>query len=300
METMRDIKRRISSIKNTQKITRAMKMVAAAKLRKSQDKAEAARPFFSKTRESLIGVARYTNEPTEHPLLKKRDGKRNLFIVINADRGLCGSYNIRVIDKARELFKDGAEISLMAVGRNARDYFNKRGYNVISEYIDLEDYPDYYFARMIGKEIISFFTGDMVDRVSLIYTHFHSAISQEVNELKLLPLEPPEEDNSYGSNTAEWRQREKSKQKKQVDYLYEPSPDEVFDAILPQYITNILYSALLEAKASEFGARMTAMDAATDNAGELIEKLTLSYNRARQAAITKEITEIVGGAEALK
>src|SRR5690554_907699 len=198
METMRDIKRRINSIKNTQKITRAMKMVAAAKLRKSQEKAEAARPFFKKTRQSLIGVARYTSDPTEHPLLKKRDGNRHLFIIINADRGLCGSYNIRVIDKARELFKNDTEISLLTVGRNARDYFNKRGYNVISEYVDLEDYPDYYFARMVGKEIISFFTGNMIDRVSLIYTHFHSVISQEVNKLKLLPLEPPEEDNAYG------------------------------------------------------------------------------------------------------
>jgi len=300
METMRDIKRRINSVKNTQKITKAMKMVAAAKLRKSQDKAEAARPFFTKTRETLIGVARYTNEPTEHPLFQKKEGNRHLYIVINADRGLCGSYNIRVIDKVRELITSDEEVFLLTIGRNARDYFNKRGYNIISEYINIDDYPDYSFARKIAEEVISFFTGDIIDRVTLVYTHFHSAISQEVKTIELLPLLPPAGDDNQGPGMNEWGTGRKGNSKNQVDYLYEPSPDEVFDILLPQYINNILFSALLEAKASEFGARMTAMDAATDNAGELIDKLTLSYNRARQAAITKEISEIVGGAEALK
>ncbi len=300
METMRDIKRRINSIKNTQKITKAMKMVAAAKLRKSQQKAESARPFFTKTREILVGVAQYTNEATEHPLLRKREGNRHLFIVINADRGLCGSYNVRVIDKARELVIGNKDVSFLTIGRNARDYFNKRGYNIISEYINIEDYPDYRFARMVAEEVISFFIGDIIDRVTLIYTHFNSAISQEVKTIDLLPLLPPMGKDGINSNNVKWGETQEGNKKKQVDYLYEPSPDEVFDILLPQYINNILYSALLEAKASEFGARMTAMDAATDNAGELIEKLTLSYNRARQAAITKELSEIVGGAEALK
>ncbi|MEJ6951272.1 ATP synthase F1 subunit gamma [Natronospora cellulosivora (SeqCode)] len=285
METMRDIKRRINSIKNTQKITKAMKMVAAAKLRRSQEKAEAARPFFAKTREILEGVGKYTNEPVEHPLLLDREGNKHLYIIINADRGLCGSYNAKVIDKAKKSFRQDEEISLLTIGRNARDYFKRRGYNIISEYVNIEDYPDYWFSHRIAEEVISLFTEGIIDKVSMVYTHFNSAISQVAEVVNLLPLTPPEEKENH---------------KEQVDYLYEPSAEEVFDILLPKYVNNILYSALLESKASEFGARMTAMDAATDNAGELIDKLTLTYNRVRQAAITKEITEIVGGAEALK
>lgn len=285
METMRDIKRRINSIKNTQKITKAMKMVAAAKLRKAQDKAEDARPFFTKTREILMDVAKYTREPVDHPLLEEKDGNRHLFILITADRGLCGAYNAKVIDKVIESLSPDEENSLIAIGRKGRDYFAKRGYNIVSEYINIDDYPDYRFASRIGEEIISLFKDDIVDRVNLVYTYFNSAISQEVKSIPLLPLTTPEEGEE---------------DKKQVGYLYEPSPEAVMDILLPRYVNNILYSALLEAKASEFGARMTAMDAATDNAGEIIDKLILSYNRARQAAITKEISEIVGGAEALK
>ncbi|MFW6034631.1 MAG: ATP synthase F1 subunit gamma [Halothermotrichaceae bacterium] len=284
METMRDIKRRIGSVQNTQKITRAMKMVAAAKLRKAQEKAENARPFFQKTKNILSGVVAFTKDPTEHPLLLPHQGNKHLYVVINADRGLCGAYNARVIDQARQSFNSDEEISLLTIGRNARDYFKKRDYNIISEYTNIDDYPDYRFAYQIAEEIISLFTEKIVDNVTLIYTHFNSAISQVVREIKLLPIEPPEE----------------TEEQQNTEYLYEPSADQVFDILLPKYINNILYSALLEAKASEFGARMTAMDAATDNAGELIDELTLSYNRVRQAAITKEITEIVGGAEALK
>lgn len=285
METMRDIKRRINSIKNTQKITKAMKMVAAAKLRRAQEKAESARPFFTKTRQILEDVGKYTNDPVEHPLLMDRDGNKHLYIVINADRGLCGSYNAKIIDRAQKSFQENEEISLLTIGRNSRDHFKRRGYNIISEYTNIEDYPGYWFSHRIAEEVISLFTEEIVDKVSLVYTHFNSAISQVAEEIKLLPLTPPQGEE---------------KAKERVEYLYEPSAEEVFDILLPKYINNILYSAILESKASEFGARMTAMDAATDNAGELIDKLTLTYNRARQAAITKEITEIVGGAEALK
>ncbi|MFP4016531.1 MAG: ATP synthase F1 subunit gamma, partial [Halanaerobiales bacterium] len=285
--SMRDIKRRINSVKNTQKITKAMKMVAAAKLRKAQDKAEDARPFFQKTREIINDVTLYTDE-TQHPLMSEKDGNRHLYIVINSDRGLCGSYNSKVIEKANESFESDEEVSLIVLGRNARDFFKKRNYNIVSEYIGIEDYPSYWFARKISEEVISLFKEDIVDEVSLVYTHFNSAISQLVKVISLLPLtkiKEPETNNDNGH---------------QVDYIYEPSADQVFDILLPKYINNILYSTLLEAKASEFGARMTAMDSATDNAGELIDELTLLYNRARQAAITKELSEIVGGAEALK
>ncbi|ACL70530.1 ATP synthase F1 subunit gamma [Halothermothrix orenii] len=287
METMRDIKRRINSIKNTQKITKAMKMVAAAKLKKAQLKAENARPFFEKTRSILIDVARRTRQKDIHPLLREKENNRSLFVMITADRGLCGAYNARVIDRVKKLTEKEDEVNFLAVGRKGRDFFGKRGYNIISEYINIDDYPDYSLAGKIGEEIISLFLDDVVDRVVLVYTYFNSAISQEVRDLTLLPLTPPDDKNQEEG-------------KINTEYLYEPSPEAVMDILLPSYIKNILYSALIEAKASEFGARMTAMDAATDNAGELIDKLTLSYNRARQAAITKEITEIVGGAEALK
>ncbi len=285
METMRDIKRRINSIKNTQKITRAMKMVAAAKLRKAQKKAENARPFFNKTREILVDVFRYTRDGREHPLLMEREGKNHLYLIITADRGLCGAYNSKVIDKAEESFQDEETVSLLTIGRQARDYFKRRDYEILSEYINIDDYPDFTFTRKVGKEVISLFTEGLVDRVSVIYTHFNSAISHTCKVIPILPVRAPEEEEDN---------------KKPVDYIYEPSPEAVLDILLPKYVDNILYSTFLESKASEFGSRMTAMDSATDNASDLIEELTLYYNRARQAAITKEITEIVGGAEALK
>lgn len=288
MESMRDIKRRINSIKNTQKITNAMKMVAAAKLRRAQEKAEKARPFFNKTREIMSDVALYTNEFTEHPLFRENEGNRHLYIVINSDRGLCGAYNTRVIETAENDFANGDEISLIAIGRNARDYFKKRKYNIVSEYINIDDYPDFWFTKKIADEVISLFEEEIVDRVSLVYTHFNSVISQVAKVIPLLPLSKLKDFQDL------------FEKKKHSAYIYEPSPDEVFDILLPKYISNILYSTVLEAKASEFGAQMTAMDSATDNAEELIGKLTLLYNRARQAAITTEITEIVGGAEALK
>lgn len=288
MESMRDIRRRINGIKNTQKITKAMEMVAAAKLRRAQEKAENARPFFSKTREIMNDVYLYTNEFTEHPLFREKDGNKHLYIVINSDRGLSGSYNAKVIEKAQESFSDNDELSLIVIGRNARDYFKKRDYNIISEYINIDDYPGFEFSKKVADEIISLFEEDIVDKISLVYTHFNSVISQTAKSISLLPLTKVKDLTEISEKSG------------QANYIYEPSPDEVFDILLPKYISYILYSAILEAKASEFGATMTAMDAATDNAEELIEDLTLLYNRARQAAITTEITEIVGGAEALK
>ncbi len=285
METMRDIKRRINSIKNTQKITKAMKMVAAAKLKKSEQKAEAARPFFKKTKNILADVVRYTKDASEHPLFAELDGNKYLYIILSADRGLCGPYNAKVINKLEKSISKDADIYLMTIGRKARDYFKRREYNIISEYLQLADYPDFSLARKIASEVISFYEEGIINKVTLIYTHYDSPLNQTVKAFSLLPVDMSEVEK---------------KEENRVDYLYEPGPAEVLDLLLPKYVHNILYSALLESKASEFGSRMTAMDAATDNAGEIIDNLTLSYNRARQAAITKEITEIIGGAEALK
>ena len=278
-------------------------MVAAAKLKNAQDRAEDARPFFNKTVEVLRGVFTRTQE-TRHPLLAEREGGRHLVIVITGDRGLCGAYNHKVIDIAEEILEEEEEVSLMVLGRKARDYFRRRETDIMAEYIQLDDYPGYGFANNLADEIIHHFRAEDVNKVSMIYTHFNSAISQTVKTMQLLPVEKfseaeeksESEEEKMDSETA----GEEIKSKKYVDYIFEPSPAEVFDNILPQYLINVIYSALLESKASEFGARMTAMDSATENANEMIDKLTLKYNRARQAEITKEITEIVGGAEALK
>ncbi len=287
METMRDIKRRINSVQNTQKITRAMKMVAAAKLRNAQERAENARPFFNKTVEVLSDIFHLSREAREHSLLTERDGEQHLLIMVTGDRGLCGAYNNKIIDQTEQLLKSEQESSLFVLGRKGRDYFQRRNYDIVSEYIQLADYPDYTFVDQIAEEILTLFKDHTFAKVSLIYTHFKSAISQEVNVMQLLPLKPQKD-------------LDLAEEENPVDYIYEPSPVEVLDHLLPQYLKNVIYSALLESKASEFGSRMTAMDSATENANEIIDDLSLKYNRARQASITTEITEIVGGAEALK
>lgn len=302
MQNMRDIQRRIGSVKNTKKITRAMKMVAAAKLQNAQDRAEDARPFFNKTIDVLKGVFTRTKE-LSHPLLAEREAGRHLVIVITGDRGLCGAYNHNVIGIAEDIIEAEEEVSLMVLGRKARDYFSRRDVDIMAEYVQLDDYPGYGFSNNLADEIIHHFKAEDVNKVSMIYTHFNSAISQSVKKMQLLPVEnfadqPADKPVESEAETAEIELESESEA--YVDYIFEPSPVEVFNNILPQYLINVIYSALLESKASEFGARMTAMDSATDNANEMIDKLTLKYNRARQAEITKEITEIVGGAEALK
>ena len=303
MQNMRDIQRRIGSVKNTQKITRAMKMVASAKLKNAQDRAEDARPFFNKTVEVLRGVFTRTKEAA-HPLLAEREGGRHLVIVITGDRGLCGAYNHKVIDAAEKIWEKEEEVSLMVLGRKARDYFRRHGADIMAEYVQLDDYPGYGFANNLADEIIHHFEAEDVNKVSIVYTHFNSAISQSVKTMQLLPVEKFAKEAEKADLDKEKMDAETAgeevEEEKYVDYIFEPSPAEVFDNILPQYLVNVIYSALLESKASEFGARMTAMDSATENANEMIDDLTLKFNRARQAEITKEITEIVGGAEALK
>jgi F-type H+-transporting ATPase subunit gamma len=284
LKMIRDIKRRIDSAQDTRKITRAMKMVAAAKLRKYQKKVEDARPFFNKTREILSNLARNTRESREHPLLTVRKGGKNLYIIITSDHGLCGPYNARIIELAEKRLSQEKEARLIVIGRKGRNYFNLRGYEILSEYLKIDDYPDAEFISKVSQEVITLFTEKLVDRVSIIYTHFTSPINQTCRALPLLPVHIMQE----------------TEEGNRVEYIYEPSPEEVLDLLLPKYVNSLLFSTLLESRVSEFGSRMTAMDAATDNAGELINQLTLLYNRARQAAITGEITEIVGGAGAFK
>ncbi|MDT3698330.1 MAG: ATP synthase F1 subunit gamma [Thermincola sp.] len=280
MASARDLRRRIKSIKSTQQITKAMKMVAAAKLRRAQERVIAARPFAGKIKEVLARLTS-TNSGVSHPMLEVRDPKNICYVLISADRGLCGGYNANVLRMTARLLHEKPG-SLVAIGRKGRDFFRRRGFDIKSEFVGLgEDIP-FSSAREIGQILVDYYVNGTFDEIHLIFTEFRSAMTQIPTSIKLLPVEPPTEDSGKGA-----------------DYIYEPAPEELLSELLPKYIETTIYRALLESKASEQGARMTAMGSATDNATEMIDKLTLSLNRARQAAITKEISEIVGGANAL-
>ncbi|KNZ68411.1 ATP synthase F1 subunit gamma [Thermincola ferriacetica] len=282
MASARDIRRRIKSVKSTQQITKAMKMVAAAKLRRAQERVIAARPFAGKIQEVLARLAA-ANSGVSHPLLEVREPKSIGYVLITADRGLCGGYNANIIRMAHRDLNNMQGASLITIGRKGRDYFRRRGFDIKSEFIGLgEDIP-FATAKDIAQTLMDYYVKGVVDEVYLTFTEFVSAITQKPKTIKLLPVETPKEKEGTS----------------QVDYIYEPAPDVLLGELLPKYVETTVYRALLEAKASEHGARMTAMGSATDNATEMIDKLTLSLNRARQAAITKEISEIVGGANAL-
>jgi F-type H+-transporting ATPase subunit gamma len=288
MPSLRDIKRKITSVKKTQQITKAMKMVAAAKLRRSQDRVISARPMSRKMLSVIASLAARV-ERAQHPLLAKREPKQVKLIVLTSDRGLCGAYNTNIIRRAveavREFKAQGKDVRINVIGRKGRDFFRKRpSYSVGQSWTDL-GMIEYEKAAEIGKNIVERFSAAETDEVYLLYNEFKSVIQQKVLLEKLLPVEPPAEADPFTAA---------------VDYLYEPSAEAILSSILPRHIEIQVFRALLESQASEMGARMTAMDSATRNAKEMIEKLTLKFNKTRQAAITKEISEIVGGAEALK
>jgi F-type H+-transporting ATPase subunit gamma len=288
MASLRDIRRKIVSIKKTQQITKAMKMVAAAKLRRAQERVIAARPYSRKMLTVIASLASRV-ERMQHPLLAKRESKKVKLLVLTSDRGLCGAYNTNILRKAveavREFQAQGKEVRVNIVGRKGRDFFRKRSsYNVGQTWSDL-GMIDYEKAANVGKNIVERFSAGETDEVYLLYNEFKSVMQQNVTLEKLLPVEPPAEADPFTAA---------------VDYLYEPSAVAILTSILPKHIEVQVYRALLESQASEMGARMTAMDSATRNAKDLIGRLTLKFNKTRQAAITKEISEIVGGAEALK
>ena len=288
MPSLRDIKRKITSVKKTQQITKAMKMVAAAKLRRSQERVIAARPYSRKMLSVIASLAGRV-ERAQHPLLAKREPKKVKLVVLTSDRGLCGAYNTNILRKAveavREFQAQGREVRVNVVGRKGRDFFRKRSsYNLGQTWMDL-GMIDYDKAAVVGRNIVEKFTAGETDEVYLLYNEFKSVIQQKVTLEKLLPVEPPTEADPFMAA---------------VDYLYEPSAEAILTSILPKHIEVQVFRSLLESQASEMGARMTAMDSATRNAKDMIERLTLKFNKQRQAAITKEISEIVGGAEALK
>ena len=285
MATLREIRRRITTVKSTQQITKAMKMVSAAKLRKAQDNIVRARPYAYKIGEVLSSIAARVDRQ-KHPLLAERETKKIAYIIVTADKGLCGSFNHSIIKKGEQVFREiPKKISseLITIGRKGRDHFKKREYPILDEYINFFNDLDFVHAREIGAKIISLYSKKDLDKVVLIYNEFKSAIQQDIVVEDLLPVKPPEVVPETGV----------------FDYIYEPDPDAVLTTIIPLHVNIQIWRVLLESYASEQGARMTAMENATDNADDLIDTLTLVYNRTRQATITKEISEIVGGAEAL-
>lgn len=285
---VREYKRRIRSVKNTQQITKAMEMVAAAKLRRAQENAEAARPYTETLQDTLSRLAGVAYDIT-HPLLEKREEVRKVgYVIITSDKGLCGAYNTNIIRAANNAMEEDTRdvsTSIIAVGRKGRDFYRKRG-EVDAEFINLGDNVSYADAREIGQYVINAYENEELDEVYVVYSHFINVLRQVPTVIKILPIEPPA--------------TEEKTEEHYVDYIYEPSAEAILLSLLPRYIGSQIYHAMLEGKASELGARMTAMGNATENAGEIIESLTMEMNKVRQAAITDEILDIVGGAEALK
>jgi len=285
MASLKIIRKRVTSVKNTQKITRAMKMVAAAKLRRAQDAATAARPYADKLADLLRNVAARAGDVT-HPLLETRPEERTInLLLVTADRGLCGAYNTNLIRKAEALLdaRGRDRVRMTIVGRRGFDYFKKRAVTIVDKHINLFGGGTADLPRSIGERFAREFTDGSTDAVYLIYSHFRSTLVQVPTQLQLLPITPQ---TSGGTE--------------RLDYLYEPNADVLLERLLHQYISVLIHRAFLEATASEHAARMAAMESATSNAADMIDRLTLAMNRARQATITKELMEIVAGAEAFK
>ncbi|MFS0836240.1 ATP synthase F1 subunit gamma [Paenibacillus sp. 1P03SA] len=282
---IREIKRQIKSKQSSMQITKAMEMVAASKLKRAQTNAEASRPYADKIREVVFSVAA-GSKGVQHPMLQVRKVKRTGYLVLTSDRGLAGGFNANVLRKAlnaiRERHKSTDEYAVFVVGRKGRDFFKRRNIPVFDEVTGLSDSPTFADIKQLASSAVQNFIDGNYDELYVYYNQFHNAITQTPVEKKLLPLEQPESGSSAVSS-----------------YEYEPSAEGVLEVLLPKYAETVIFSAVLESKASEFGARMTAMGSATKNATKMIAELTLSYNRARQAAITQEISEIVAGANAL-
>ncbi len=290
MATLRDIKRKISAVKKTRQITRAMNMVAAAKLRKVQGRMEGFAPYAKKFAEVMANVSSRV-ESDIHPLLVPREHVRRIeLLLFTADRGLCGSFNNNLIVRAEKWIKEltarGIECSLTCIGKKGRDYFAKRGYNVKESHVYIYGKTDISFVNELTRRLINKYMSDEVDEVHMLYTEFVSMARQVPKFVKLIPIEPIKEDEIIKAARAE--------------YLFEPSPEELVVEMLPKHLSVQLYNAFLQQETSEHAARMAAMDTASKNCGDLINTLTLVYNKARQASITAELMDIVGGAEALR
>ncbi len=287
---MRDIKRKIKSINSTKQITKAMELVSTAKLKKARDRLDSTKPYFETVKQTIWDIFENSKD-VKHEYLEVRDVKKTLYIVITGDRGLCGGYNINAIKMALEDIKGKDKATLIPIGLKARDYFQKRDYELAGEYTHISENPDFKHAREIGKIALDLYSEQEIDEVKLVYTEFVSTISQQPRIVKLLPVvNEKQETEDLAEDTED-----------EFKYVsYEPSPEAVLGYLIPKYIASTIYGGLVESSASEQAARRVAMESATDNAEDMIDDLTLSFNQARQAAITQEISEIVGGAEALK
>ena len=285
MATTRDIRRRIRTVRNIQQITKALKMVAAARLQRAQPRAEAARPYADEML-TLMGCLAKIAGDIEHPLLEVREPVNIGVLVVTSDRGMAGGYNTNVIRRAISLIQpyEKDHVKLVTVGRKGRLFFTKRQYNIIADFPMPTSEVNFAEARQVGRTLRDLYERREADAVYIIYTRFYSAIRQSVTDIQLLPVEAPSEEQAEAAE----------------QYIFEPEAGVLLGRLLPRYVDTQVYRALLESLASEQGARMTAMDSATGNTEEMIDTLTLQFNRARQAAITKELSEIVGGAEALK
>ncbi len=314
MANLLDIKRRIRSVKNTQQLTKAMKMISAVKLRRSQEHILATRPYaveLAKVTAKLAQGARAAALDAEpevldageggpeaagvHPLLEVRPENRVLLVVVSGDRGLAGSFNASVLRLAQKETSRWETVELLLLGKKGADFYGRRSIPIRKAFRDLFTRVTYEQAKAIAEDIAAAYSAGEYDAVYVIYNQFKSIASQELTEERLLPIPVAEAEGAAGGEHGEDAEREVG-----TDYLYEPSPDAILARILPRYVTFQVYRALLESQAAEHAARMTAMDSATNNAGEIIDKLTLNYNRARQAAITKELIEVVSGANALE
>ena len=286
MPNLKDIRKRIGSVKNTQQITKAMKMVAAARLRKAQEGIQSMRPYSYRLRD-VIGELAARADFSDHPLLEQRSQDNIELLVFTSDRGLCGGFNSNINRKTEQYAAENQDkhssISLDIIGRKGREYFRRRDLPTNRYFQDILTDVSLTRCAEIAEHVITNYTEKNLDAVYCVYNEFKSAITQEVVVEQLLPVVPVQNDDASMG-----------------EFIYEPSKEEIMDAVLPRHITVQIYRMMLESVASEMGARMSAMDAATKNAGELIDRLTLQYNRARQAAITTELMEIIGGAEALK
>ena len=286
MASIRNIKRRIKSVHSTSQITKAMKLVATAKMQKARKDVEETRPFFLTMQRTISSIVNGSKGIT-HPYIKEREVKNTLYIVMASDRGLAGGYNANVCKLALQHMKEKQNVKVIVIGKKSRDFFNRRKYSIHDAYIGISENPKYAHAARVGESILDLYMKEEIDEVYLVYTAFKSTIQQVPTIKKLLPVDVSEFE-------------EVKETKKRTLMEYEPSPEGVLEYVIPKYINSGIYGAMVESAASEQGARMTAMDSATENAMDIIDRLTVEYNRARQASITQEITEIVGGSEALK
>jgi len=281
MASMRDIKRRIKSVNSTQQITKAMNLVASSKLNRARSRLMDTRPFFNETRKVISDIIN-GSKGISHPYLEERGSNSAVVIVITGDRGLCGGYNINVSKIAMNIISKNKKASVITIGNKGKEYFRRRSCNIVQSFTGISENPTYEDARKIGRLVLELFTNKQADEVYLAYTEFKSTISQEPKIVKILPVDVNEFKKENASVSSALT-------------LYEPDEEAVLDYVIPKYVNTVVFGAMVESAVCELGARMTAMDSATENAEEMIEKLDLLYNRARQGAITQEITEIVSG-----